>query len=134
MIRFFIFIAFLSFATAEESATVSKVRGNPKRESSTGWQVLKVGDKVKDHEKLKTLNKELLVLKLAKGGKVVLFGNSELSLEEKAKGKKRTLIQDKGNSWIKLKKLKKQESFAIKTPTAVAGVRGTAFNTRVEGG
>lgn len=56
-----------------------------------------------------------------------VFSNSQLTLTADKKKEKIQIEQKKGSSWYKVSPLLKKQSFSVKTPSAVAGVRGTGF-------
>jgi hypothetical protein len=65
---------------------------------------------------------------------VVRIGpNSTVVLKNARVGKQTELLMDKGEIMLKLNKLGKDSSFKVRTPIAVAGVRGTAFGVKISG-
>ncbi len=77
----------------------------------------------------------LVILRLANGGQLVVYENSEITLKSKnGDASKVRLVQPKGFAWSRLPKLKKSESFEVEMPTATAGIRGTSFSSSVLAG
>lgn len=60
-------------------------------------------------------------------------GNSNVVMESAAIEKKTNIFMDKGEIVIKLEDLEKGSTFKIRTPIAVAGVRGTSFSVKIKG-
>lgn len=109
----------------------------------TAWERLEVGTALSEKERIKTEKSSTVDVQI---------GQSVLRIKEKSEVILQTIFKDKstgiestsleltvGMVMAKPKKLVKGESFLVKTPTAVAGVRGTMFtvestperNTRV---
>jgi hypothetical protein len=75
---------------------------------------------------------QLVILRLANGGQLVVFEKSEITLKSKdGDAAKVRLVQPKGFAWSRLPKLKSSESFEVEMPTASAGIRGTSFSSSV---
>jgi hypothetical protein len=125
---------FVSKVYAEPlKAKVSKVKGNPVVIRDSKPVVLKKDMVVNEGETVKTHSKDFCVLKLDGGKRIVLFQNSEVKVKNNKKKKAVQLDLTKGFSWVKVKKQNKTKktSFLVKTPSAVAGVRGTSFSASV---
>ena len=73
---------------------------------------------------LKTADNSLLIVELSSSSKLKLKGNTILALE--TTGKEASLFLNKGSVFAKVKKLL-IGTFTIRTPSMVAGVRGTEF-------
>lgn len=98
-----------------------------------------VGQIVKSGDKILTSGKSVCDLEFAPFTYSRIGENSDIVLGESQLEPKRTLFGtkmkkkirlnlNKGNILSKLKKIRGGESFAVKTPVAVVGVRGTIFN------
>ena len=59
--------------------------------------------------------------------------NSHAVLESDVIQKQSSVFLDKGEILLKLEKLEKGSNFKVRTPTAVAGVRGTSFGVQLKG-
>ena len=63
---------------------------------------------------------------------VKIGSNSHVVLESDAIQKQTSIFMDKGSILLKLEKLEKGSNFQVRTPTAVAGVRGTSFGVQLK--
>lgn len=93
-------------------------------------QSLKLGDKIftKGNSSIELLVDQLGVVKVGE--------NSSLEISTITKSKQQmhaSLKLNGGSVFSAVQKMKKSDQFTIKTPTAVAGVRGTSFITEVTG-
>lgn len=105
------------------------VKGEPKY--TNGDQVLPVkrGATIPVGATVTTGAGELVILRLSNGGKIVVYQNSEVTLQAEAgNASKLELHQPKGFTWSRLPKLKQEESFKVVTASYSAGIRGTAFS------
>jgi FecR protein len=125
-VTFFLFIFLIAFSTSVYSTDgiisyfegeVSIQRGNENLEADFGLPVFQ-GDI------LKTAKNSLLIIELNEKGELKLKGNTILVLE--ATGKDSSLVLNSGSVFAKVNKLL-IGSFSIRTPSMVAGVRGTEF-------
>jgi len=64
---------------------------------------------------------------------VNIQANSHAVLESDVIQKKSSIFLDKGSILLKLEKLEKGSNFMVRTPLAVAGVRGTSFGVELKG-
>ena len=99
-----------------------------------GGQVLPItkGMTLKEGWTVLTGAGQLVILRLANGGQLVVFEKSEITLKSKdGDAAKVRLVQPKGFAWSRLPKLKSSESFEVEMPTASAGIRGTSFSSSV---
>lgn len=114
----------------KEFATVVRVKGKVSVWRKLIKEPVTAGDKVNKGETIQTSKNAQATVLLANGHKVYVFGGSKLKIDKKGDGK--TMINhDLGSIWMKVKKLKQGESFQVKMPSAVAGVRGTGFTTSI---
>lgn len=87
---------------------------------------LNKGDALAEGDSIKTGGDGLAIIALYGGrGEVEIQENAVFRLTSLAAAGK--LNQEKGNAWIRMTKLQKNESLQVVTPTAIAGVRGTKF-------
>lgn len=93
------------------------------------------GQTVREGQTLHTGKGGLVLLRLRNKGELILYENSRIELKsEPRKPKEMRLLQTEGFTWSRLPKLRTSDAFLIETPAATAGIRGTAFSTRVEPG
>ena len=64
---------------------------------------------------------------------VQIGSNSHAVLESDVIQKRSSIFLDKGSILLKLEKLEKGSNFMVRTPVAVAGVRGTSFGVQLKG-
>ncbi|HNA79911.1 MAG TPA: FecR domain-containing protein, partial [Turneriella sp.] len=95
-----------------------------------------LGQTVSKDATIEVKNNSMAVLQFSSAASITLKANSVLSIANLAKndaGKPVIeLSQSNGSSFSKI--AKGQSDFSIKTPTAVAGVRGTSFELEVGNG
>lgn len=121
------------FAGAEDlpplEAKVLKAKGLAELVDGEKRSLLKPGQTLKEQQIVRTGSDGFALLEVA-GAKIAVFSNSEVCVKRKdqEKGSRILIDQAKGFSWSKVKKIKTSEdTYEVKTPSAVAGVRGTAF-------
>lgn len=88
------------------------------------------GDLLREGDRIETGEKSYLDLSLAGGGQARVKESTtiELAVLRKETDRNRIeILQQKGSSVHTFKKLAKGDMYQITTPTAIAGVRGTAF-------
>ena len=67
-----------------------------------------------------------------KNSVIRLNSNSKVKINKEYSEKKSTeIIQFLGEVWLKIKKLKGEDKNVLRTPTAICGVRGTAYNSKI---
>lgn len=92
-----------------------------------------LGQTVNKDTMIEVKNNSMAVLQFANAASITLKANSQLSISNLAKNEKGKpvieLSQSSGTSFSKI--AKGQSEYSIKTPTAVAGVRGTSFELTV---
>lgn len=95
------------------------------------WSKATPNMKVSQGDEVKTGSKSQCNLQIGSDSFVAIKSNSQIKIDTLARdinGAEQTAIELKlGKSVINPKKLMKDESFNVTTPTAVAGVRGTKF-------
>lgn len=104
------------------------------------WSSLKPGDKLKSGDILKTEKNSRVDMEFINGTRVLVREQSELKIASKQTGKvsspylKRQSLKLKlGQVWVKtIDSLSELIKFKVRTPNAVAGVRGTLFTVKVD--
>jgi hypothetical protein len=115
---------------AEVFAKVIYVDGDPVVLRKFKKFPIKKGDFIHFSDKIKTSKDEKVTLEDDRGNKIYVLSSSSLKLPPK-RSKDLVFNQEEGSLWFKLKPVPKKESFTVRTPTAVAGVRGTKFITMI---
>jgi uncharacterized membrane protein YgcG len=100
------------------------------------WASLEVGDELKDGDVLKTGNQGIVELEFVNGSRVLIGENSNVGIVfDGDKGEKRSYLRrqslklELGQVWVKtIDSLSEITRFKVRTPNAVAGVRGTLFS------
>ena len=114
-------------------AKLSKVKGKVQVKSSdtAAWQKASDGMTVTQGAKIKTAAKSEVTVAWGKDHAVKIDAMSAVSLTKMLKGKSgkqdNKVTLEKGKAFAKVGKMEKGSSFTVKTPTAVAGVRGSGF-------
>lgn len=120
-------------ALMPDTAVITMVVGDAKVQTGTQVRACQTGDKVSKGDILSTAAKSYLVLQL---GDNYIFRIEEMSFVEinnLAKAGANELQLKEGRVLAKVNKLKKEDSCTVKTPTAVAAVRGTEFSAEYNG-
>ncbi len=131
LISLFLFSFTVVAQENSSTATISSVLGKvsvQSVESKNEWKLLKVNDKVKDGDTLKTGNGSMATVSY-KESEFKLAQNSTLVVNSLYSKEKDGSVEVKqGLAWFKLVNLGGKK-FNSLTPTSNAGVRGTAFAT-----
>lgn len=129
-----LFISTLS-RSAENTASVSYMEGTvSKSRDGKDWKPLSKGDTLAENESVKTGVKSRLELTLPDGSKMRFSEGTNFKVDSLMfKEEERSLGIDVlfGKAWAKVTKEKKGSRFEVKTPNAVAGVRGTVYRVDV---
>ena len=117
---------------AGTQAVVEVVNGEAQYKDGEKTLPITKGMTLKEGQTVLTEAGQLVILRLANGGQLVVFENSEITLKSKdGDVAKVRLVQPKGFAWSRIPKLKQSESFDVEMPTASAGIRGTSFSSSV---
>lgn len=112
-----------------DSAKFTYVKGDV----TVGGAPATLGNTVNKDALIEVKANSMAVLQFANAASITLKANSQLAIANLAKGENGKpvieLAQSSGTSFSKI--AKGQSDFSIKTPTAVAGVRGTSFELTV---
>lgn len=117
-------------------ATVEIVSGDAHVKAGDGDLIpLTKGKQIKDGHTVRTGKGGLVLLRLRNKGEMIIYENSSIELKsEPQKPMQMRLVQSEGFTWSRLPKLQTHNTFLIETPAATAGIRGTAFSTKVQQG
>jgi hypothetical protein len=114
----------------DEYAMISFIIGDVKRNDKP----VEIGELIKENDRVVTASQSSCDVKI--GNSIIrVKENSNLvfsQLLREGEAESTTLGLDVGKMLCKPKKLVKDESFLVKTPTAVAGVRGTKFTVEAD--
>ncbi len=131
-----------AFAEGDRFVTIAKVKGDVmvRTGAAEAWIPAEKGMILNEMDEIKTGEKSKAEIELdEKGetGSVQLKAEGLMRLTKMLKDmkteKKQTLFDlARGKLTVRAAKLKEQEKFEIRTPTNVAGVRGTVFEVSVE--
>lgn len=120
-------------------AKISDIRGDVMIKKSGGKKTFKAKKNMKLSEKDTVITGEngSVIVVFENGNQSIIGKNSKLKFDEMKKVAKKeykiSLNLKSGDLFNNVKnKLKKNESFKVKTPNAIAGVRGTQFYVRVK--
>ena len=123
---------------APMKVTVSKVAGTVEVKAGAGWKALKNGDTVPVGAEVKTGAGSSCILTWAGGNVAKVKAQTTLSVSADKTGagdEKSSIALKAGGVSAHAKKLStRNSSFEVKTPTAVAGVRGTDIIAEIEAG
>lgn len=138
-LRYCLIISLLLIATlswsADDKAIVSYMEGAvSKSRDGKDWKPLSKGDALTEGDSIKTGAKSRLELTLFDGSKVRFSEGTNFKVDALMfKEEESSLGIDVffGKAWAKVSKGKKGSRFEVKTPNAVAGVRGTIYRIDV---
>ncbi|BDA78557.1 iron dicitrate transporter FecR [Leptospira kobayashii] len=106
--------------------------GNITIERSGNKISAKTGDPIQKGDTLRSGEKSAAIVEFGEEETIIeIQSNSEFQFVDT--GKNKELILNSGRSWLRSAKLQKDATLNLKTPTSVAGVRGTTFFTFVVG-
>jgi len=118
--------------TVELSATVVKVVGSVtvRNRGAIFWHDAKGGEPIKAGDEILTKHNGKIEIMLNNGNVIKLKPNSHLIVKKITRNNLTGDYENffevtKGKVWAKIEKLEGKSSFKIKTPTAIAGARGT---------
>ena len=128
-------LCFLSISTAQKRfGKISLPLGRVQVNVGNNWSKAKPNQAVFEGNIIKTETKSRCEITLSGGGKVRIGENSELELNNaqvKPMVKNFNANLKKGNVWVSAKAaFGEKKNIAIRTPTAVAAIRGTVFKAR----
>jgi len=103
------------------TATIQSVNSQPRQ--------IKIQDAVKDGDTIETGDKSSVIVQVGDELLVRFEANTKVSVTSISDIARRQISLEKGKVLSSVKKLKKGNEYFIKTPTAVASVRGTEFLT-----
>lgn len=122
----FAFLFVLQCAKAPEGAIISQVRGTASVEIQGKSEPATVGKKVNAGDVIITEKDSEVDLQIAGGGAFRVLNASRITVG--ALAQKSEINVQKGGLLLGLKKMKADEEFTVRSPTALAGVRGTSFS------
>ena len=152
MKRLFVFLAIAAIflmgtmpASAEETlrkATIKQLEGSAQvKLAGQEWQTAQIGMTLKQNDSIKTGDASWMLLQIDDGegmSSVEIAKNSQLEIailtKDAASGSRQTLLDLAiGEVVVQAQKLYDPKSkFEVKTPTSIAGARGTRFSVKVE--
>ena len=129
-ILFFVFLLFSNLSYADELISLLKIQGKVQISSDMkSWKDVIKPQKIENKTWLKTGKNGSVVLVLPDRTQTKVTRNSTLFLEKKPK-KKQTINLKIGKLWSKTNKI--PVKISIKSPNAVASIRGTEWVTEVK--
>lgn len=129
-ILFFVFILFSNLSYADDLISLLKIQGKVQISSDMkSWKDVNKPQKIENKTWLKTGKNGSVVLVLPDRTQTKVTRNSTLFLEKKPK-KKQTINLKIGKLWSKTNKI--PVKISIKSPNAVASIRGTEWVTEVK--
>jgi ferric-dicitrate binding protein FerR (iron transport regulator) len=114
---------FISLATFADDVKIATIQGKVETDLGSGFQVAHEGDSLKEGQSIRTGADSLVILSYANGTKLKLNALTKITTHAQ-----RGLDLIAGAVFAHVNK-ESHSHFYVKTPTAVAGVRGTEFFT-----
>jgi hypothetical protein len=117
--------------------TVQTVLGEVSVQSGNEIITPAMGSVIKENSIIKTGKLSLLDLKYKNSGIIRINENSNINIERllsSGTADETILNMDEGKVFVTVSKLMKDSKFQVKTPTSVAGIRGTSFRVSSEKG
>ncbi|MCE9597964.1 MAG: FecR family protein [Spirochaetia bacterium] len=131
VIPIFLCIAFaIGCADKPKGARITMIRGLASVISAGKSEPAAVGQVVQANDEIITEKDSIVDLQIANGGAFRVAENSKVKIN--SLGEESEMNLEKGGLLVGLQKLKGKESFTVRTPTALAGVRGTSFSISAE--
>lgn len=123
-----------TFAAKSDSAMLTGVKGSVavKAEGSGEWKEARDKMKLTGGDTIKTSAGASCIIKFSDGSMVKVGPMSSTKVSDI--GLTKTVDVDSGKTWSRVRKMDKDSDFKVKTPTAVAGVRGTFFSSEADEG
>jgi len=120
---------------SQDRASIVKISGSVAIERAGEKLIPSKGMVLNAYDKITTSKGAALDVTFDDGLKdiVKIGSNSHVVLESDAIQKQTSIFMDRGEILLKLEKLEKGSNFQVRTPTAVAGVRGTSFGVQLKG-
>ena len=120
---------------SQDRASIVKIMGAVSIERAGTKLIPKAGMILNTLDKITTAKGASIEVTFDDGLKdiVKIGSNSHVVLESDAIQKQTSIFMDRGEILLKLEKLEKGSNFQVRTPTAVAGVRGTSFGVQLKG-
>ena len=136
MAMILVFLAALSCGKGKPSqAVISFYSGTAMIKSgSTALRPVKIQERVQDGDVIETGDKSSVIVQVGDELIVRFEENTTVVVKSIKDLSKREISLEKGKVLSKVSKLKKGNEYFVKTPTAVASVRGTEFLTDYENG
>jgi ferric-dicitrate binding protein FerR (iron transport regulator) len=125
------FVYSASFAVKQRAAILVNVKGTVKVNSTAGWVAAAERMELREGDQVKTEGGSSAIIRMDDGSMVKVGPLSSMkvsTLSQKGGDNKTALNISNGKAWSRVKKLTSDSDFSVKTPTAVAGVRGTYFS------
>ncbi|MFP4497355.1 MAG: FecR domain-containing protein [Vulcanimicrobiota bacterium] len=116
-------------------ALVLQVEGLAKVKTTQAWKTLEVEDIINNGDEIKTLEQTYCLLVLSDGSTIKLGENTHIKLSLPEGEKKKSAIQIFiGKIWNDVSKaFDKNSTYEVKTPNAIAAVKGTTFEVFTNG-
>lgn len=126
-----------SVAVKERAANVVGLKGTVevKYKDAESWVPAAERMELKEGDVIRTQSGSTAILRMENGTMMKLAPLTNMKVErlnQTRGGDNTSLDISAGKTWSRVKKLSDESDFSIKTPTAVAGVRGTFFSSEVE--
>lgn len=141
---FLVFFLFISFSYAQEVTKKSPLKAKitfiagiveVQKKGEISWRKAKIGTILSKYDKIRTFEDSLAEISISDSSCIRL---SELTtievskIKKDKKGESNSFFLWMGNIWIKtIKIIDREASIEVKTPIAVAGIRGTTFSAKV---
>jgi len=132
----FLFVGSILYGEARVVAAISSMKGSVKIKSATKrkYDTAYKGQMIKTGDWIKTDKNVFVAIVFLDGSNVKIQSNTEIEIKSSrvtAKELKTQMYIAEGQAWSKVSKQKNGE-FKIKTPTAVASVKGTEFDVEFD--
>ena len=126
----------LPLISKSEPAVLIIDKGSVEINHGSGWSPAASGIALRANDAVRTLTDSQASIIFFGSSAVRLDQNTEVKISELLADKENTKVslnQESGRIWNKVTKLSGFEDYSIETPTAVATVRGTGFDSKVTG-
>jgi len=111
-----------------ESASVTFIIGDAQiKHANKDFTALVQGDKLLQNDVIRTGKQSSVIVQVGNLGVMRILENSEFTFGKLKENGSTEVTLSQGGVYSKIKKLEKDNSYSVKTPTAIAAVRGTQF-------
>ena len=127
LILFTLLVFGASVSLSAKSAAIVFTKGKVEVKIKNKWKKARIGMRLGQRDEIRTGKRSTALIKFKRGTRLKLRQNSQIALSRLSGSENITLNLRRGGVFSKVDKRRAGEKYRIRTPTSVAGVRGTEF-------